>query len=68
MVRSIIDLWRALEIKITAESVETKAHTPLLADLGCDRFQGYYFGRPAPFPDVLAAWWPSQPDRTTGSR
>ncbi|WP_366141659.1 EAL domain-containing protein [uncultured Boseongicola sp.] len=50
MVRSIMDLWRALEIKITAESVEPKAHTPLLADLGCDRFQGYCFGRPRHLP------------------
>lgn len=63
MVQAIIDLARALDIKITAEGVETAAHAEILSDLGCDRFQGYYFGRPAPLSDVLDAWWPDQPER-----
>ena len=60
MVRAIIDLARALDINITAEGVETKAHADKLRELGCDRFQGFFFGRPAPLDQVLGIWWPDQ--------
>ncbi len=60
MVRSIIDLGHALDIKITAEGVETAEHAALLEGLGCNRFQGYHFGRPQPLADILAIWWPPQ--------
>lgn len=60
MVRAIIDLASALDIKITAEGVETESHADILRSLGCGRFQGYHFGRPAALPEVLQAWWPEQ--------
>ena len=68
MVRSIIDLGGALNIKVTAEGVETAAHAALLAHLGCDRFQGFHFGRPSPLPEILAAWWPPEPKRAIAGR
>ena len=46
LVRSIIEIGRALGIGITAEGVETEAHAELLRDLGCDRLQGFHFSRP----------------------
>ena len=45
---AIIGLARALDIRSLAEGVETKSQLRLLASLGCDAIQGYYFSRPVP--------------------
>jgi len=47
IVRSIIDLARNLGMQVVAEGVEATEVCELLADLGCDRVQGFLFGRPA---------------------
>lgn len=47
LVRSIVDIGNALEIGVTAEGVETADQAGILAELGCDRLQGYHFSRPA---------------------
>ncbi|HEY0393269.1 MAG TPA: EAL domain-containing protein [Candidatus Elarobacter sp.] len=44
--RSIISVAHALGLPVTAEGVETPLQARILAELGCDRLQGYYFGRP----------------------
>lgn len=46
IVRSIIDLGRALGLAVVAEGVETDAQRTLLAGMGCPIGQGYLFGRP----------------------
>ena len=46
IVRSIIDLARNLGMQVVAEGVEATDVCELLADLGCDRVQGFLFGRP----------------------
>ncbi|MEM8555377.1 MAG: EAL domain-containing protein [Pseudomonadota bacterium] len=48
LVQSIVEIGKALDIKVTAEGVETEAQARLLADLGCDVLQGYLFSRPIP--------------------
>ena len=48
IVRSIIDLAHNLKLTVVAEGVEDKETCELLAALGCDCAQGYYFARPAP--------------------
>ncbi len=45
---AIVSVAHALRLPVTAEGVETPAQAQLLTDLGCDRLQGYYFGRPVP--------------------
>ena len=48
IVRSIIDLARALELEVVAEGVETATTLAMLNDLGCDLAQGYHISRPIP--------------------
>ncbi|HEX2063279.1 MAG TPA: EAL domain-containing protein, partial [Acidimicrobiales bacterium] len=48
IVRSVVDLAHALHLEVLAEGVETAEQAAMLGDLGCDRAQGYFFGRPVP--------------------
>ncbi|MDV7399495.1 EAL domain-containing protein [Arthrospira platensis SPKY1] len=48
MARLIIQTAQALGLDVIAEGVETEEQHRFLRDLGCERFQGYLFGRPAP--------------------
>lgn len=54
LVRSIIDIGRALDIGVTAEGVETEAHAAMLKEMGCRRLQGFHFSKPSALSDVLA--------------
>ena len=47
IVRAIVGLADALEIKVIAEGVETKRQLERLAVAGCTQIQGFYFGAPA---------------------
>jgi diguanylate cyclase (GGDEF)-like protein len=44
--RSIVALAKSLQLKITAEGVETKAQFDYLQSQGCHEAQGYYFSQP----------------------
>ncbi len=46
VIRCIVGLARALNLKIVAEGVETQFQRRYLAKLGCDLMQGYLFARP----------------------
>lgn len=48
MIRGIVGLAREFGLITTAEGVEDEATVVLLRELGVDRAQGYYFGRPQP--------------------
>ncbi|MBC7918947.1 MAG: PAS domain S-box protein, partial [Rhodoferax sp.] len=45
--RTIVALGHSLGLTVIAEGVETEGQRDFLAEMGCDAFQGYYFGRPA---------------------
>lgn len=48
VVSTIVGLSRALGVHAIAEGVETESQATLLRAAGCDVFQGFLFGRPAP--------------------
>ena len=50
---SIIVLAKALELKVLAEGVETKAHIEFLKAHDCDEYQGYYLSPPVSPEEVV---------------
>jgi len=49
---TILGLGKNLNLSVIAEGVETVAQLERLQALGCQKFQGYLFGRPEP----VAVW------------
>ena len=60
LVRSILEIGRALEVEVIAEGVETLRHAEVLARLGCDILQGFAYAKPLPL-DQLRALLSSPP-------
>src|SRR6185369_422199 len=48
IVRSMIDLARALGLRVVAEGVEDERTWRMLVEAGCDVAQGWFFARPMP--------------------
>lgn len=46
MIRSIIAIAESHNMELIAEGVEEEAQARALVEMGCRRFQGYYFSRP----------------------
>jgi lactose/cellobiose-specific phosphotransferase system IIC component len=46
IIASVVQLARALKMRVIAEYVETSEQQQLLARLGCDAFQGYWYSPP----------------------
>jgi diguanylate cyclase (GGDEF)-like protein len=60
IIRAVVAMANSLEMSTTAEGVETEKELAVIRELGCDKIQGYYFGRPLPAADA-AALFPPQP-------
>ncbi len=52
ILRTIALLGRTLNLEVTAEGVETIDQARLLAEMRCDHFQGFLYGRPMPVGDI----------------
>lgn len=48
VVKTIIALSHSLDLQTVAEGVETDAEAAVLGHLGCNKIQGYLYGRPMP--------------------
>ena len=58
--RTVVALGHSLGLTVMAEGVESAAQRDMLAEMGCDTFQGYFFGHPAPAP-AMQAYRPTDP-------
>ena len=52
IVRAVVAMAQSLEMTTTAEGVETAEQADMLRTLGCNKIQGFHFGRPMPADDV----------------
>jgi diguanylate cyclase (GGDEF)-like protein/PAS domain S-box-containing protein len=48
IVKAVIAMGQALDIRVVAEGVETADQLDYLIENGCDEVQGFWFGRPMP--------------------
>ena len=46
---SVVDMAKKLGIQTLAEGVETEEHRDYLRRIGCEKMQGYFFGKPQPY-------------------
>ncbi len=53
VIRSVLELARALGLSVTAEGIENAQQEELLRQLGCDYGQGFWLGRPVPPEAIL---------------
>lgn len=49
IVTSIVDMAKKIGIQTLAEGVETREQVDFLHSIGCEKLQGYYFGKPSPY-------------------
>ncbi|HEY6815803.1 MAG TPA: EAL domain-containing protein [Croceibacterium sp.] len=54
IIRAVVAMAQSLEMTTTAEGTETLEEVELVRKLGCDKIQGYYFGRPMEPAEALA--------------
>ncbi|MBP6765374.1 MAG: EAL domain-containing protein [Rubrivivax sp.] len=52
IVRAVLRMSQSLGLSVVAEGVETPQQHSLLLEFGCERFQGYLFGRPVPIDEL----------------
>lgn len=60
IIRAVVALAQSLDIATTAEGVETESELAMIQHLGCDKIQGYYFGRPMRFADSMELFAPGR--------
>ncbi|OQY16361.1 MAG: hypothetical protein B6I36_10385, partial [Desulfobacteraceae bacterium 4572_35.1] len=46
LIKAIVALGHALDLKIVAEGIETEFQRQYLAELQCEEAQGYFFSKP----------------------
>ncbi|HYC45411.1 MAG TPA: EAL domain-containing protein [Burkholderiales bacterium] len=52
IVAAVVALAKSMDLAVVAEGVETAEQLQLLAHLGCDEYQGYFFSEPLSAPDL----------------
>jgi len=64
IVSAILALAKVMELEVIAEGIERESQQKVLADLGCDIFQGFMLGRPLVLEDareLAELTWPPNP-------
>jgi diguanylate cyclase (GGDEF)-like protein/PAS domain S-box-containing protein len=65
LVCAVIALTHTLGLKVVAEGVEEEAQVRFLEAQGCDIFQGWFFSRAVPAPEIAALFTTLQAPATT---
>jgi len=66
IVLSLLDLAHKLGLEVVAEGVETQDHCDFLRGHGCEKGQGYYFGKPVPAEVFAEQFWPAPASGRSG--
>ncbi|WP_394731061.1 putative bifunctional diguanylate cyclase/phosphodiesterase [Altererythrobacter sp. GH1-8] len=53
IVRAVVAMAQSLDMTTTAEGVENAEEARMIRELGCDKIQGFHFGRPMSADDTL---------------
>jgi len=53
IIRAVVAMAQSLDMTTTAEGAETIEEVELIRQLGCDKIQGFYFGRPMEAAEAL---------------
>ncbi len=56
IVRTILSLAESLNLRVTAEGIETQALAHALQQMGCWQGQGYHFAKPMPEAEAFDYW------------
>ena len=51
---AVVEMAKSIDIHTLVEGVETEEQFRYLRNVGCEKVQGYYFGKPAPYEEALA--------------
>lgn len=65
LIRAVIDMGRALNMKIVAEGIETRSQRNLFKSFGCHWAQGFYFSQPLPISELIERY--SEHGKRSGS-
>lgn len=63
IINAVVAMANSLDMTTTAEGVETQYEADLIRNLGCDKIQGFYFGRPMTAEDARKLFQVSQAQR-----
>ena len=53
IINAVVAMAKSLDMTTTAEGVENREQADLIRNLGCDKIQGFYFGRPMASEEAL---------------
>lgn len=53
IITSVVMMAKAIGIHTLAEGVETREQVRFLRSIGCEKIQGYHYGRPMPYDELL---------------
>ena len=53
IVKSVVDMSKRIGVHTLAEGVETVEQLDFLKDIGCEKAQGYYIGKPMPYRECI---------------
>jgi diguanylate cyclase (GGDEF)-like protein len=54
IIKSTVEMAKRISMQTLAEGVETLEQFNFLKNIGCEKTQGYYFGKPLPYEETMA--------------